>query len=193
MIYNWRTIFWFQYTVIQSLFSDKLSGFIKAQEFSISDSLFFLTGTYWLWTGTDSWFFTRWVPGPTITFCNKITALSVLGSCLCFLLSFLQQKQQVSLLMLMALWRGVLVVMGYYALTFSRLRAVFLFLSPSCETRETRKWPRAWPEGARRERHEKRETTSGLVSSVSWLRRSTLARAWTPFTESGENERLLAV
>ena len=27
----------------------------------------------------DSWFFTRWVPGLTITFCNKITALSVLG------------------------------------------------------------------------------------------------------------------
>ena len=82
MIYNWRTIFWFQFTVtpvIQSLSSDKLSGFIKAQAFSISDSLFFLTGTYWLWTGTDSWFFTRWVPGPTITFCNKITALSALG------------------------------------------------------------------------------------------------------------------
>ena len=82
VIYNWRTIFWFQFTVtpvIQSLSSDKLSGFIKAQAFSISDSLFFLTGTYWLWTGTDSWFFARWVPGPTITFCNKITALSALG------------------------------------------------------------------------------------------------------------------
>ena len=64
--------------MIQSLSSDKLSGYIKAQEFSIPDSLFFLTGTHWLWTGTHNCF-TRWVPGLTVTFCNKVTALSVLG------------------------------------------------------------------------------------------------------------------
>ena len=44
-------------------------------------------------------------------------------------------------------------------------------------------------EGARRERHDKR----ALVSRVSRLRRSTLARTCTPHTKSAEKERLLAV
>ena len=57
------------------------------------------------------------------------------------------------------------------------------FLGPWSQTPETRKWPRAWlkaREGA-------------LVSRVSRLRHSTLARAYTPHTKSEEKERLPAV
>ena len=54
-------------------------------------------------------------------------------------------------------------------------------------------------EGARRERDDKREVSlfsfraAALVSRVSLLRRSTLARACTPLTKSEGKERLLAV
>ena len=57
------------------------------------------------------------------------------------------------------------------------------FLGPWSKTSETRKWPRAWlkaREGA-------------LVSRVSRLRHSTLARACTPHTKSEEKERVFAV
>ena len=63
------------------------------------------------------------------------------------------------------------------------------FLGPSSKTPETRKWPRAWLKVRRRERL----PPSFLASRVSQLRRSTLARACTPFTKSEEKERLLAV
>ena len=58
------------------------------------------------------------------------------------------------------------------------------FLGPSSKTPETRKWPRALL---------KARDGRGLVSRVSRLRRSTLARACTPLTKSEEKERLLAV
>ena len=142
----------------------------------------------------DPWFFTRWVPGPTITFCNKITALSALGIVSMFpslFSSTTAASQSLDADGTLERRSGCDGVLCFWR--FLDYEQFLFFLSPSCETRETRKWPRAWPEGARRERQERRETTSALVSSVSWLRRSTLAHAWTPLTESGENERLLAV
>ena len=47
------------------------SGYIKAQALSTSDSLLFLNWDS-LVLDRDSWLFTRWVPGLTIPFCNKI-------------------------------------------------------------------------------------------------------------------------
>ena len=126
--------------------------------------------------------------------CNKITALSVLGIMSMFLSLFSSTKaasQTLDADGTLERRSGCHGVLCFWR--FLDYEQSLFFLSPSCETRETRKWPRAWREGARRERHEKRETTSAVISSVSWLRRSTLARAWTPLTESGENERLLAV
>ena len=41
-------------TEFWSLSSDKLSGYIKAQVFSISDSIF-LTGTHWFWARTHDY------------------------------------------------------------------------------------------------------------------------------------------
>ena len=79
-------------------------------------------------------------------------------------------------------------------------------LGPSIKTPVTRKWPRAWRKardgtGTRRislglamravSLFSSRATA--LVSRVSRLRRSTLARACTPLTKPREKERLLAV
>ena len=53
--WNRRTIIYISVycnTEFWSLSSDRLSGYIKAQAFSVSDSFFFLTGTHWFWTGT---------------------------------------------------------------------------------------------------------------------------------------------
>ena len=62
------------------------------------------------------------------------------------------------------------------------------FLGPSSKTPETRKRPCAWLKA-----RDGRGTTAALVSRVSRLRRSTLARACTLLTKSEENERLLRV
>ena len=68
-----------------------------------------------------------------------------------------------------------------------RLRAVSLFSwSVEQNARDTQMTTRV-TEDARRERHD------ALVSRLSRLRRSTLARACTPLTKSEEKERLLAV
>ena len=70
------------------------------------------------------------------------------------------------------------------------------FLGPSSKTLETRKWPRAWVK-ARYGRGTTKEILSSraaaLVSRVSHLCRSTLARMCTPLTKPEEKERLLAV
>ena len=71
-----------------------------------------------------------------------------------------------------------------------RLRAVSLFSWSVEQNARDKQMTTRVTEGARRERHD------ALVSRVSRLRRSTLARACTPltkFTKSEEKERLLAV
>ena len=47
---------------------------MHAKHFQFRNPCFFLTGWNSLIMDKDSWFFTRWVPGCTITICNKITA-----------------------------------------------------------------------------------------------------------------------
>ena len=70
--------------------------------------------------------------------------------------------------------------------SFLDYEKVPFFLSPSNETRETRKWPRTWLKA--------REGLGTLVSCVSQLRRSTFVpRACNSLTESGEKQRLLAI
>ena len=107
------------------------------------------------------------------------------------------------------LWR--LVISNWWSLSKNeqkfRLRAVSPFsLSVEQNAWDTQMTTR---EGARRERHDKRETTrkarenglspssnflaATLVSRVSRPSRSTLARACTPLTKSEEKERPLAV
>ena len=67
-----------------------------------------------------------------------------------------------------------------------RLRAVSLFSWSVEQNARDRQMTTRVTEGVRRERH-------ALVSCVSRLRRSTLARACTPHNKSEEKERLLAV
>ena len=76
---------------------------------------------------------------------------------------------------------------------YGRLRAVSLFSwSVEQNIRDTQMTTRV-TEDARRERHDNSSPAAPLVSRVSRLRRSALARTCTPLTKSEEKERLLAV
>ena len=85
-----------------------------------------------------------WVPGLTITFCNKITALSVLGILSMFPSLFSSTKaanQSLDADDTLGRRSGCDGVLCFWC--FLDYEQSLVFLSPSSETRETRKWPRA--------------------------------------------------